>query len=103
MVTKVFYEWWGRSTLTIGNKVLVIQKAFAHMGKPAVFDRLMSQCPDLTILLECAKTGVIPALPAENGATSSKVKMMLYCQVITISNKEKCQLMSMKPSADYHQ
>ena len=58
MVTKVFYEWWGRSTLTIGNKVLVIQKAFGHMGKPAVFDRLMSQCPDLTILLEYAKTGV---------------------------------------------
>ena len=74
MVTKVFYEWWGRSTLTIGNKVLVIQKAFGHMGKPAVFDRLMSQCPDLTILLEYAKTGVIPALPAGNGATSSKVR-----------------------------
>ena len=39
-----------------------------------MFDRLMSQCPDLTILLEYAKTGVIPTLPAGNGATSSKVR-----------------------------
>ena len=28
MVNKVFYAWWGRSTLSIGKKILYIQAAF---------------------------------------------------------------------------
>ena len=62
----------------IGNKVLVItKKAFwTHGTKPAVFDRLMSQCPQFwQYCWEYAKKQeLFQLLPAGNGATSSKVR-----------------------------
>ena len=34
MVSKVFFEWWGRSNLNIGKKLQMIQEAFDYMGNP---------------------------------------------------------------------
>ena len=69
MVNKVFYEWWGRSTLSIGKKILLTQTVFVYMGKPAVFESIIGKYPDLQMLLIYARPGVIPTLPAGNGAT----------------------------------
>ena len=74
MVNKVFYAWWGRSTLSIGKKILYIQAAFVAEGKPAVFDRIILKYPDLKMLLEYARSDVVPAIPSGNGATSPNVR-----------------------------
>ena len=34
VITKVFFEWWGRCNLNVGKKLQMIQAAFAYMGKP---------------------------------------------------------------------
>ena len=59
----------GRSTLSIGKKILLTQTAFVYMGKPAIFKRIIGKYTDLKILLEYARSGAILALPAGNGAT----------------------------------
>ena len=47
MVTKVFFEWWGRNPLNVGKKIQLIQVAFEYMGKPAMFNRILGKYPDL--------------------------------------------------------
>ena len=69
VVNKVdlFYEWWARCNLNVGKKLHMIQAAFAYMGKPAVFNRIMTKCPDLEILLHYAKSNMMPALTGGDG------------------------------------
>ena len=67
MVTKVFFEWWGRCHLNVGKKIQMIQVAFVYMGKLAVFNRIIGKYPDLKILLEFARSNVTPALTGGDG------------------------------------
>ena len=62
VVNKLFYEWWDRCNLNVGKKLHMIQAAFVYMGKPAVFNRIITKCPDLEILLHYARSNMIPAL-----------------------------------------
>ena len=74
MVNKVFYECRGRSALSIGKKFLYIQAAFVAEGQPVVFDRIILKYPDLKMLLEYARSDVVPAIPTGTGATSPDVR-----------------------------
>ena len=74
MVNKVFYAWWGRSTLSIGKKILYIQATFVAEGKPTLFDMIILKYPDLKMLLEYARSDVVPAIPSGNGAASPNVR-----------------------------
>ena len=47
VVTKVFFEWWGRYNLNVGKKIQLIQIVFDYMGKPAVFNRIMDKYSDM--------------------------------------------------------
>ena len=67
MVTKVFFEWWGRSYLNIGKKIQLVQIAFEYMGKPAVFHRIICKYPNLKILLEYARSNDTLALTGGDG------------------------------------
>ena len=67
IVTKVFFEWWGRSNLNVGKKIQMIHIAFVYMGKLAIFNRIISKYPDLEILLEYARSNVTPALTGGDG------------------------------------
>ena len=67
IVTKVFFEWWGRCHLNIGKKIQLIQVAFVYMGKLAVFNRIMGKYPGLKILLEYARLNITPALTHGDG------------------------------------
>ena len=67
IVTKVFFEWWGRCNLNVGKKIQMIQVAFVYMGKLAVFNRIMGKYPDLEILLEYARSNATPALTGGDG------------------------------------
>ena len=51
MVNKVFYEWWVRSTLSFGKKILLTQTAFVYMSIPAIFQRIIGKYPDLKTLI----------------------------------------------------
>ena len=74
MINKVFYEWLGRSTFSIGKKILYIQPAFVAEGKPGVFDRIIMKYPNLKMLLEYCRSDVVPAIPSGNGATTTDVR-----------------------------
>ena len=67
VVNKVFYEWWDRCNLNVGKKLHMIQAAFASMGKPAVFNRILNKCPDLEMLLSYARSNMMPALTGGDG------------------------------------
>ena len=98
MVNKVFYEWWGRSTLSIGKKILYIQAAFVAEGKPAVFDGIALKYPDLKMLLEYARSDVVPVIPSSNGATSPNVSLVIItlpCQVMAMLKQGKFQQKNM--------
>ena len=74
MISKVFYAWWGRSTLSISRKILYIQAAFVAEGKPEVFGRIILKYPVLKMLLEYARSDVVQAIPSGNGATNPNVR-----------------------------
>ena len=42
--------------------------------KPAVFDRIILKYPDLKMLLEYARSDVVPAIPSGNEATSPNLR-----------------------------
>ena len=67
VINKVFYEWWDRCNLNVGKKLHMIQAAFVYMGKLAVFNRIMNKCPDLEILLDYARSNMMPALTGGDG------------------------------------
>ena len=69
VVNTVFYEWWDRCNLNIGKKIQMIQAAFGHIGKLAIFNRIMYMCPDLQILLEHATSNAMPPLTGGDGKT----------------------------------
>ena len=77
-VNKVFYAWWGRSTLSVGKKILYIRAAFVAEGKTAVFGRIILKYPDLKMLLEYARSDVVPVIPSGNGATNPNVRPHYY-------------------------
>ena len=43
-------------------------------GKPAVFDRIILKYPDLKMLLEYARSDVVPAIPSGKEATNPNVR-----------------------------
>ena len=67
VVNKVFYEWWDRCNLNVAKKLHMIKAAFASMGKPAVFNRILNKCPDLEMLLSYARSNMMPALTGGDG------------------------------------
>ena len=67
VVNKVFYEWWDRCNLNVGKKLHMIQAVFIYMGKLAVFNRKLNKCPDLQILIEYARSNMMPALTGRDG------------------------------------
>ena len=77
VVNKVFYEWWDRCNLNVGKKLHMIQAAFVYKGKLVVFNRIMNKCPDLEILLDYARSNMMPALTGGDGIVKTNKTCVL--------------------------
>ena len=77
VVNKVFYEWWDRCNLNVGKKLHMIQAPFVYMGKPAVFNRIMNKCLDLEMLLNYARSNMMPALTGGDGIVQTNKTYVL--------------------------
>ena len=77
VITKVFFEWWGICNLNVGKKIQMIYVAFAYMGKPAGFNRIIGKYPNLDILLEYARSNISPALTGGNGVILTNKTVVL--------------------------
>ena len=61
----------------MGKKLQMIQIAFAYMGKPVVFNRIMGRYPDMQMLLEYAKSNTTQALTGGDGVIKTNKTIVL--------------------------